>query len=102
MKTNSTTTLIIVALVVAAGAYWYFFTGSSVEPTITSDLTESQAQTQFQSLMSALPASFEASIFEDERFNALVDISTAVTPESAGRPDPFAPLSNVSQGLTPR
>jgi hypothetical protein len=95
MKTDSTNTLILIALVVAGGAYWYFFTGTSEDPTITSSMSETEAQSQFQVLMSALPVSFETSIFEDPRFQGLVDISTSVTPEPSGRPDPFAPLTVV-------
>jgi hypothetical protein len=86
--------LVGIAVLVAGIAYWYFFTGGpSATPSITSTLTPTQTQTQLQSLMSALPASFETSIFDDKRFGALIDISTQVTPESAGRPDPFAGLS---------
>lgn len=95
MKKDSST-LILVALLVAAGGYWYFFTGSEEQPTIVSGIEENQAQTQFQILMSALPLSFEASIFEDPRFQSLINISTPVTSEPSGRPDPFAALSSAA------
>jgi hypothetical protein len=36
---------------------------------------------------------FDTSVLVDPRFLSLQDIHTAVLPESAGRPDPFAPLT---------
>jgi len=94
MKSN--TILILATLIVAAGAYWYFFTGTGNEPPLTTEVTESQAQLQFQILVGQLqPISFNTSIFSDPRFLALVDLTTPITPETAGRPDPFAPVPGV-------
>ena len=93
MKSN-TAILIVVSLLVAAGAYWYFFTGTGNLPPLTVTSAQvSQAQTQFQMLVSQLqPISFNTDIFSDARFNALVDLTTPVSPETSGRLDPFAPL----------
>jgi len=93
MKSN-TVILIVVSLLVAAGAYWYFFTGTGNLPPLTVTSAQvSQAQTQFQMLVSQLqPISFNTDIFSDARFNALVDLTTPVSPETSGRLDPFAPL----------
>lgn len=93
MKSN-TVILIIVSLLVAAGAYWYFFTDTGNSPPLSiSSAQVSQAQTQFQMLVSQLqPISFNTDIFSDARFNALVDLTTPVSPETSGRLDPFAPL----------
>ena len=93
MKAN-TVILIVVSLLVAAGAYWYFFTGTGNLPPLTVTSAQvSQAQTQFQMLVSQLqPISFNTDIFSDARFNALVDLTTPVSPETSGRLDPFAPL----------
>lgn len=98
MKIDSNTTLLILAtLVVAAGAYWYFFTGTGNEAPLTAVVVENEAQTQFQALVSELqPISFDTSIFSDEHFMALVDLSTPIAPESAGRIDPFAVIPGVS------
>lgn len=96
MKSNSTL-LIISSVVVAAGAYWYFLTGNTAEgnqPPITVSATENQTQTRFQILVSGLPTSFDTGIFSDERFTALVNLSTPISPESASRSDPFAPISD--------
>lgn len=98
-KLTSPTVLTVVAtLVVALGAYWYFFTGTSNEsPVSATGAPQNPAQAQFGTLVSTLqPISFDTSIFSDARFNALVDLSTPIAPESAGRPDPFAVLSGVS------
>ena len=96
MKSN-TTLLIITTLVVAAGAYWYFFTGTGNQPPLTASVQENQSAALFRSLVSELQSiSFDTSIFSDARFNALVDITTPVAPESAGRLDPLAPIAGVS------
>jgi hypothetical protein len=96
MKSN-TIILIVATLIVAAGAYWYFFTGTGNEPPLTTTTSGNDSQAQFQTLVSELqPISFDTSIFSDPRFMALVDLATPVTPESAGRPDPFAPVPGVS------
>lgn len=98
MKPNSNTILIVlVTLIVAAGAYWYFFTGTSNQPPLTIGSSENKTQVQFQTLVGELrPISFNTSIFSDPRFNALIDLSTPISPEPMGRPDPFAPIAGVS------
>lgn len=97
MKTN-TTALIVATLILAAGAYWYFFTDTGNEPPITaSAATENEAQMRFQTLVSQLRSlSFNTSIFSEARFLSLVDLATPITPETAGRLDPFAPVVGVS------
>jgi hypothetical protein len=97
MKSNAILIGIVIILV-AAGAYWYFFTGTGNQPPLSDISTStSEAQTQFQALVGELqPISFDASIFSDARFNALVDLTTQISPESTGRLDPFAAVSNNS------
>lgn len=94
MKINSNTiSLIIGALVVVGGIWYFFFTGGSGNDQPLSAAGDNPAQTQFAALVSQLqPISFNTNIFQDPNFMALVDLSTPVTPESAGRLDPFAPL----------
>ncbi|MHB8660524.1 MAG: hypothetical protein ACYC75_01085 [Minisyncoccota bacterium] len=97
MKSN-TIIIIVVTLLTAAGAYWYFFTGTGNQPPLSTDnTTTSQAQLQFETLVGQLqPITFDTSIFSDARFNALVDITTPVSPEPIGRVDPLAPIPGVS------
>lgn len=92
---SKTIPIIISALVVAAGLYWYFFTGTGNEPSLTVTTSENSSQTKFKLLISELPTSFNTAIFSDPRFNALVDLTTQISPESSGRPDPFAPVAGV-------
>ena len=97
MKLNTTTTVLIVLAVVLLGGYWYFSVTASGEPPLTEGTASSEAQVRFQTLASELQSiSFNTGIFSDTRFNSLVDLATPVTPESAGRIDPFAPVAGVS------
>lgn len=94
---TNTILLIVVALIVAAGAYWYFFTGTGNQPPLSEGITQNEAQTQFAALVSELGSiSFNAGIFSEPNFMALVDLTTPVAPEAAGRLDPFASISGVS------
>ncbi|MGD0328470.1 MAG: hypothetical protein ABSB00_02015 [Minisyncoccia bacterium] len=96
MKSKNLVLIIVIVLIAAAGVYWYFFTGTGNQPTLLIGGTENQAQAQFETLVSELtPISFDTSIFSDSRFNALVDISTPITPEPISRPDPFAVIASV-------
>ncbi len=97
MKSN-TIVIIVITLLIAAGAYWYFFMGTGNQPPLsTNNVPVNQAQTQFETLVSELqPISFNTGIFSDPRFNALVDITTVVSPEPSGRPDPLAPIPGVT------
>lgn len=97
MKSN-TVILIVATLIIAAGAYWYFFTGTGNEPPLTATTSfEGGAQAQFQTLVGELqPISFDTGIFSEPSFMALVDLATPITPETIGRPDPFAPVPGVS------
>jgi len=96
MKSNITP-IVIAVLIAAAGLYWYFSSGTGNQAPITSSGSENQAQTQFQTLVGELtPISFDTSIFSDPKFNALVDLTTPVSPEPSGRLDPFAVITGVN------
>jgi hypothetical protein len=94
MKSN-TILIGIATIIIAAGAYWYFFTGTGNQPPLSESASANQAHVQFQTLVSELqPISFDTSIFSDARFNALVDLTTPISPEPTGRLDPFAVVSD--------
>ena len=95
MKTN-TTFIIITAIVIGAGAYWFFFTGTGNQPSLTASTSENTTQMKFKALINELPDSFDTRIFSDARFNALVDLTTQISPESLGRLDPFASIQGIN------
>ena len=95
MKPNATL-FIVTALVVGAGAYWHFFTGTENQPSLTASTSENTEETQFKMLVNELPTSFDTGIFSDARFNALIDLTTQISPESLGRLDPFASIQGLS------
>lgn len=83
----------IPTLIIAAGIYWYVSAGTGNEPALTAGEAQTPTQTHFQALVGELsPISFDTGIFDDPRFMALTNLATPVTPESAGRLDPFAAL----------
>lgn len=93
MKSNIT--IVVTILLIAAVVYGVFFVGPGEQPPLTASMRENPAQTRFQALISKLPIAFDSSIFADPRFNTLIDLTTQVSPESAGRLDPFAPIQGV-------
>lgn len=89
--------IILSACIVAAGAYWFFFMNVSNEAPVSQGAAQGAAQAQFQMLVSQLqPISLDPSIFTDPRFTSLHDLTTQISPESAGRVDPFAAVAGVS------
>lgn len=98
MKSN-TIIILVLTLLLGGGVYWYISSKDAVpEPALSTGASVNTAQVRFQTLLNQLtPITFDTSIFSDPRFNSLVDITTPVTPEPAGRPDPFAPVPGLSE-----
>lgn len=85
--------IIIATIVLGIGAYWLLFVNTGNNPPLTTSATASADQAKFESLVSEIrPISFNTGVFNDPRFQSLVDLTTSITPEPIGRPDPFAPL----------
>lgn len=96
MKKNIIIT-IVALLFLAAGAYWYYFTQTVNEPSLSVSHEENISEMRFQILASKLQSiSFDTSIFENPIFNALVDLTTPIAPETIGRLDPFAPIPGIN------
>ena len=96
MTASNNKTLIIALgiIVLAAVAYLTLFNKPDTTPDLGFEVAAgSEAELFFVNLAGALePIAFDATVLTDPRFTSLVDISTAIVPETAGRPDPFAPL----------
>jgi hypothetical protein len=93
--TNRTNTLLIVlGVVVLLSAGWLFYQQSDSATALSAQSgPQSGAEQTFISLAQQLdPISFPTAIFSDPRFTMLSDTRTPLTPEAAGRTDPFAPL----------
>jgi hypothetical protein len=91
---NKNTIIAIVAGIVVLGtAAYMLFARTQSTVAVDSTAPVSPAEITFVSLASQLePLTFDKSILSDPRFTSLVDIHTAVVPETAGRRDPFAPI----------
>ena len=99
MKLTTNTVLgSILAIVVLAGGYWYVSSaGTGNEPPLSTNAPVNTTQMKFETLVNELQSiTFDTSIFTDARFKALVDIATTINPEPAGRLDPFAPITGIS------
>ncbi len=99
MNNNSRTNviLIVLAIIVAGAAAYMLFAKPDTQPGVSeAQAPGSEAESAFLSLTAEIGSiSFDTSVFADPRFAALRDIRTAVVPETAGRPDPFAPLPGL-------
>lgn len=79
------------AALIAVG--YLLFGGESDVADLTVGDTASPAELLFIDLAGQLdPIAFNGGVLSDSRFFSLVDIRTAIIPETSGRPDPFAPL----------
>lgn len=95
MTTSRTTVILIVlALLVLAAAGYMLFGAPSEESALgPTGAPGSEAEMTFLTLTAQIdPVAFDTSVLDDPRFKALRDIRTAITPETPGRADPFAPL----------
>ena len=82
--------------VVIAGMVWYSFLRDDDTALLeTQDLTQAtEVDGEIVSTLLQLRAvSLSGTIFSDPAFQGLKDFSTPITPEPAGRPNPFAPLN---------
>lgn len=89
---------VVVVVAVFAGIF-LFFSGSTPSDTavIANGAPASDAEVTFSNLSSELDSiTFNTTVLSDPRFQALVDIHTAILPETSGRSDPFAPIGSGS------
>jgi len=98
--TKSNIILIVCAVITFGGAFYYFVffnvdSGAALVEGV--EISEaSQTETEFVELVSQLGAiTFDISIFSDPRFSGLTDIRTPISPEEAGRRDPFGLIPGV-------
>lgn len=95
MTTSRTTIILAILGILVLGAAGYMLFGAPSDQSVisASGAPGSEAELTFLTLTAQIdPVEFDTSVLEDPRFKALRDIRTNITPESAGRADPFAPL----------
>lgn len=93
-----------VFIVIAFFAYSYFFAGAPQQPlTVTTVTSDAAVDQDLIALLTTLKSiRLDTAIFSDPAFQSLQDFSQALVPEPVGRPNPFAPLGNISlQAPTP-
>ncbi len=90
--TPSTIGFAVAGIIVLLGGYWYV-SSPKEEKTLSALSGPPPLENQFLVLTNTLePIAFSTTIFDDPRFKALVNITTPISSEDVGRPDPFAPL----------
>jgi len=99
MKLSNKKSIAIAVGIVVLGivAYFLWLQPDDAETiSVVSEGPASGAQATFLNLIIQLePVAFDASVLTDRRFLSLVDIHVGIVPETAGRIDPFAPLSGT-------
>lgn len=92
-KNTTIIVIVIVGVLLVVGAGYFLFVRPATTTAVSATEPVSPAEATFVNLANQLqPLDFDTSILTDPRFEALVDIHTAILPEAAGRHDPFAPL----------
>ncbi|HEY4516780.1 MAG TPA: hypothetical protein VJG64_02440 [Candidatus Paceibacterota bacterium] len=86
----------VVIVILVAGVAWYMLSGTSSDDSVLTSETETVAPAGAQDLLDSLLAlrsvSLDGTIFTNPAFQILRDLTTPITPEPVGRPNPFAPL----------
>lgn len=93
-KQNKMLVLVAVLIVIGIGYYAYSSSSSSSAPLLgTSDTAPTPEAAQLLSILSDLKTiQLNGAVFNDPAFRSLTDFGVVLTPESAGRRDPFAPV----------
>jgi hypothetical protein len=91
---NQKLIIVIVVIIIGLAIPGYFLLSSqSSGDAVVASAPTSEAEAVFVNLANQLvPLGFDTAILSDPRFTALVDLHTAVLPETLGRHDPFAPF----------
>ena len=85
-------TLVIGFLGIVIPGYFLINATPTGDVVVASEPT-SEAEARFVDLTNQLDQlQFDKSILSDPRFSALIDLHTAVLPETLGKRDPFAPF----------
>ena len=94
-KTSIGIALAVVLLGIAGYMFW-MQPADDETVSVTGFGPATEAQATFLTLAGQLETvAFDQNILSDPRFTSLVDIKTAIVPETEGRSDPFAPLPGV-------
>lgn len=91
--------LISLVIVLGGGIYYFFFFDRSTGSALSGGAPmASDAELSFMTLVGRLdPIVFDTALLADPRFTGRQDIRTTILPETAGRVDPFAPLSGTAR-----
>ena len=100
--------IIITVVVLGAGVYAYFNSGTTTSPDagLTTDMSANQvssikeAQGILQTLNKIKNLSIDDSIFTSSVFRSLQASQASTTPWTAGRSNPFAPLSYLARPVS--
>ena len=100
MSSQTKTIVIVLAIVVILGVVYITFFNTNDDSSAVSGngVTASAAEVTFLNLAAKInPIVFDTSILSDPRFTSLMDIHTAIIPETTGRDNPFLPLAGSAE-----
>ena len=93
--------IIGVVIVVLGGAWYGLSSSSGPAPVLSATGTDTSGDSAIVSTLLALQTiTLSGTIFSNTAYAGLKDFTTAIVPEPAGRPDPFAPLTVQSTATT--
>ncbi|MBV9349871.1 MAG: hypothetical protein JO026_03900 [Patescibacteria group bacterium] len=98
MKRGTLIVIIIVLLAIGFFSYSHFFGGSS-EPLLATESGNGNPavdQDLINLLLTLKNIRLDNSLFADPAYQSLQDFGKDLVPEPVGRPNPFAPLGNIS------
>jgi hypothetical protein len=98
-SSSKNTIVISVILIVAAALVYFYFEGGATPfggSLLQSQAGESVGSAELTLLGQIQSLKIDVSLFTDPSYETLKDYSVAIPTENVGRPNPFAPLLNIS------
>ncbi len=96
------TIIFIIVILVLGLVYFYFAGGETPATTLLTGVGSGGVGAIELSLLNQMKSlQIDTSFFKDPAYQSLVDYSVAITPQSVGRPNPFAPLPGVPNPYGP-
>ena len=92
LKDNKTYIILVLLAVVGIWFYMAYFSKPSSSPTLSEQTLSPLSQDILTTLASLNTIKLDNTIFTDPLFTSLTDYGVPISPQNAGRRNPFAPI----------